>query len=166
LLVALVAGAIVAIAATNGDEEGAAASGTAGTGTGAFVDTGVAIPPADTGGEAVAPPAGPPPEPAGPPPPPPQTGPVKWPSGKNGYTNVLASIDADQGFGAAGPTVRKAIDAGLPDVGTLDSSNFSSLNPGFIVVFSGIYDTRNEAQAGLAQARGPFPLAYPREISN
>jgi hypothetical protein len=166
LLVALVAGAIVAIAATSGDEEGRpGVSGTVGTATEGF--------PAGTG-EVVEVPGGtgaaePPPSPAEEPQPTPpaQVAPIDWPAGTNGYTVVLASVDASAGRSGATPIARKAIDAGLPDVGVLDSSGYASLKPGYYVVFSGVYTTRKEAEASLGTARSAgFPLAYPREISN
>jgi hypothetical protein len=71
---------------------------------------------------------------------------ASWPSGKSGWTVVLASKaseseadDAAQGF----------IDDGIGDVGVLNSDNFSSLKPGFWVVFSGQYDSQSEASDAL-----------------
>ncbi len=167
LLVALVAGAIVAIAATGGGDEGGAGSGTAGTGTGALpADTGVVVPPAATGGGEVVEP-GATPQPAPPPPAPQQTVPISWPADTNGYTIVLASTPASAGRGGATPVARKAMNAGVPEVGILRSADFASLNPGYYVVFSGVYKTRAQAEAGLGQARSSgFPLAYAREVSS
>jgi hypothetical protein len=51
-------------------------------------------------------------------------------------------------------------------VGVLDSSRYSSLHPGYYVVFSGIYSSRAQADAArtAAAAKG-FRLAYSREIT-
>jgi hypothetical protein len=92
-------------------------------------------------------------------------GPVNWPPGKTGYTVVLASIVRSDGLPTARRTVRQALAAGLSDVGIIDSSNYSSLNPGYYVVFAGIFDTIAEAQSGLATAKSTFPQAYTRKIA-
>ena len=49
-----------------------------------------------------------------------------------------------------GPRRRSA--PGLPDVGVLVSSEYSSLHPGYYVVFSGIYATQSEAGAAVSAA--------------
>jgi hypothetical protein len=97
----------------------------------------------------------------------PAAGLVPWPSGTDGFTVVLASVLVGQGRAAADAQAAKAQAAGLPQVGILESSSYSSLRPGYYVVFSGIYSSNAQAQAAApaAQARG-FPGAYPREIAN
>jgi hypothetical protein len=60
---------------------------------------------------------------------------------------------------------RDAIAAGLTDVGVLNSSEFSSLHPGYFVVFSGIYNSESEARGGLDAATGNYPEAYARQIT-
>ena len=56
---------------------------------------------------------------------------------------------------------RKAIDAGLTDVGVLNSDEFSSLHPGYFVVFSGIYNSQTEAQGSARRRdRATYPQAY------
>ena len=92
-------------------------------------------------------------------------GPIRWPPGKTGFTIVLASIVQSAGLPAARQTAQRAIDAGLTDVGILNSSNYSSLTPGFYVVFSGVHDTIGDAQSDLSTARSTFPQAYTRKIS-
>jgi hypothetical protein len=48
----------------------------------------------------------------------------------------------------------------------LDSSDYSSLHPGYDVVFSGVYSTPAEAAAALATAHAAgFEGAYTRQIS-
>ena len=60
---------------------------------------------------------------------------------------------------------RNALGAGLTDVGLLDSSQYSSLHTGYFVVFTGIYDSENEARAGLDTAQGSYPQSYVRQIT-
>jgi cytoskeletal protein RodZ len=92
--------------------------------------------------------------------------PVEWPAGKRGHTVVVASVPTTTGRDRALRLARVAIQAGLPGVGVLDSSEFASLRPGYYVVFSGVYDTVDGALAAVetAQARG-YPRAYEREIT-
>jgi hypothetical protein len=99
-----------------------------------------------------------------PPPPPPSNQLVEWPAGQNGWTIVLASIPQSAGRAAAASAGRKALGAGLTDVGVLNSSEFSSLHAGYFVVFSGIYNSQSEARANLDTAKGSYPQAYARQI--
>jgi hypothetical protein len=84
-----------------------------------------------------------------------------WPAGQSGYTNVLVSLPAAGGPSAALARARQAKRLGLKEVGVLTSSDYSSLHPGYFVVFFGIYQTQAEATAALsaAHAKG-FPGAY------
>ena len=89
-----------------------------------------------------------------------------WPVGKEGYTVVLASVETSKGRAAAEKQANQAIANGLTNVGILNSSDFISLNPGYYVVFMGVYDSAAAAQSGLPAARSRgFPLAYVREVS-
>jgi len=99
-----------------------------------------------------------------PPPPPPSNQLVEWPAGQNGWTIVLASIPQSAGRAAAASAGRKALGAGLTDVGVLNSSEYSSLHAGYFVVFSGIYNSQSEARANLDTAKGSYPQAYARQI--
>jgi hypothetical protein len=72
-----------------------------------------------------------------------------WPSGQSGWTVVLRSETSEA---TARAQARRAIRAGLRDVGVLNSSNYSSLHPGYFVVWSGVYDAQADAQAALAAA--------------
>jgi hypothetical protein len=89
-----------------------------------------------------------------------------WPQGKEGYTVVLASVETSKGRAAAEQKANQAIADGLTNVGILNSSDFLTLNPGYYVAFMGVYDTVAAAQSDLPTARSRgFPLAYVREVS-
>ena len=101
-----------------------------------------------------------------PPPPPPTTGGglTEWPQGENGWTVVLVSVPQTAGRPAAVSEARKAIGAGLTEVGVLDSSDFSSLHSGYWVVFSGVYNSAQEAESGVDTAKGSYSGAYARQL--
>jgi hypothetical protein len=95
-----------------------------------------------------------------PPPSPPPTL-VRWPTGREGWTIVLDSVPAVNGRAGAVNEARQALHLGLEQVGVLDSARFSSLHPGYFVVFSGIYGSEPEAQSHVIEAhrhgyRGPY----------
>jgi hypothetical protein len=89
---------------------------------------------------------------------------IRWPS-HDGYTVVLQSLPSSAQTSAEA-TARRAVASGLPEVGVLDSSAYSSLHAGYLVVFSGVYASSSEAgtAAGRAHSAG-FPSAYSRQIS-
>jgi hypothetical protein len=91
---------------------------------------------------------------------------AEWPSGKSGYTDVLESLPQNGGRANALARARTAKRAGIPAVGVLLSSGFSSLHPGYYVVFSGIYGTQGQASGALStvHARG-FPHAYQARVT-
>jgi hypothetical protein len=90
-----------------------------------------------------------------------------WPKGRSGWTLVLASLPASAGRKAAVGKARQALDAGLTQVGVLDSSEFSSLHPGYFVVFSGTYDSLGEAQdAASRAAQKGYGNTYARRITS
>ena len=165
LIVALLAGG-VAIAATNDNgsprETKAAVNDPPPGGTGT-----VPPPPAGTETDPTATgpaPTEPPPEPVAPPPPAAGGGLTEWPPGQDGWTIVLVSSPQSGGRAAAKREAQKAIDAGLSDVGIINSSEYASLRPGYFVVFSGIYSSEREARGGLGTAKGTYPQAYARQI--
>jgi len=93
------------------------------------------------------------------------TGNVTWPAGKDGYSIFLKSVPTSEGRAKADAAAQRARNNGLPQVGVLNSTDFSSLRPGYWVTFTGIYDTQQQANAALpnARARG-FPTAYTRPV--
>jgi septal ring-binding cell division protein DamX len=71
---------------------------------------------------------------------------AEWPAGTSGWTVVLASDTSESD--AQDAAERFAAD-GIDDVGVLQSDDFSSLKPGFWVVYSGEYDSQAEASDAL-----------------
>lgn len=98
------------------------------------------------------------------PPTPPRTL-VEWPPSQSGYTVVIASLPASAGRAQALRKAREALRSGLPEVGVLESGEFSSLHPGYYVVFSGIYENQRDAVRGAPRVQELYPAAYIRQIS-
>jgi hypothetical protein len=99
---------------------------------------------------------------AAPPPPPPRQTLATWPADKNGWTIVLDSVPTTNGRAGAVAEAKQALHLGMKQVGVIDSAGFSSLHPGYFVVFAGIYDSQAEAQSHIIEAhrhgyRGPYP---------
>ena len=91
---------------------------------------------------------------------------LAWPSDKAGYTLVLESLPVQNGKSAALARARQAKANGLPQVGVLVSSQYSSLHAGYYVVFSGIYGSASQASAALANAHAKgFPDAFERQVT-
>ena len=99
-----------------------------------------------------------------PPAPPPRPQIVDWPS-QNGWTVVIASIPTTGGRAVAVRKAREVLASDLPEVGVLDSGEFSSLHPGYYVVFSGVYANQRAALEAVAEAQRLYPAAYVRQIS-
>jgi sporulation related protein len=81
-------------------------------------------------------------------------------TGGDGYTIIIESNKTLEG---AEKVAQKAQDAG-ETVGILNSDDFSSLNGGYYVVFSGTYATENEAEDNLDSVKKTHPDAYVRQI--
>ena len=103
---------------------------------------------------------------APPPPPPPKPALVAWPATKSGWPIVLDSVPTTNGRAGAAGEAKQALRLGLKPVGVIDSSAFSSLHPGYFVVFFGIYDNEVEAQSHVIEAhRRGYREPYPRRIT-
>ena len=88
-----------------------------------------------------------------------------WPN-RNGYTVVLASVpSAGKGIDEADGDAKQALAKHVRNVGVLTSSNFSSLHPGYYVVFAGVYGSLADAQTAAARLAGRYPNAYARQIA-
>jgi len=85
---------------------------------------------------------------------------AEWPAGQNGWTVVLASKNSED---AARDSAESFSAEGIPDVGILDSDDFSSLEGGFWVVYSGEFDAQSEATDALDDIDAPD--AYIRRIT-
>jgi hypothetical protein len=95
-----------------------------------------------------------------------RNGRVAWPKNANGWTVVLVSYPKTNARAAALQTADRAAHARLSQVGVLDSSRYASLQPGYYVVFAGIYPTKADADAAVATARqAGFGGAYSRQIA-
>lgn len=90
---------------------------------------------------------------------------VRWPAGKNGWTIVVTSVPKVEGRDDAVAQAVVARQRGLPKVGVLDSSGFPTLQPGYWVVFSGLYGTEPEATAKLPKARSVQRTARTQRIA-
>ena len=83
--------------------------------------------------------------------------PGTWPTGRNGYTVILATVADEAAAKASARTVRQA---GLPG-GYLRSKDYSSLREeaGWYV-YGGVYRTRKRAEAAAAKFGRGYPGAY------
>jgi hypothetical protein len=89
-----------------------------------------------------------------------------WPSNQNGWTVVLVSYPKTSGAAAAREKAALAAKKGLAKAGVLDSSNYASLQPGYLVVFTGVYGSQPDADAAVSTARqAGFGGAYSRQIA-
>jgi len=89
-----------------------------------------------------------------------------WPAGRSGWTVVLQALPTSNGRPFALAQARAAVHSGLQDVGIIDSSQFSSLHPGYFILFTGIYSSFDDANTGATTARSHgYPRAYPRQIT-
>ena len=84
-----------------------------------------------------------------------------WTGADGDYTIILESAKSQS---QAETVAQKAQDAGMSDVGILNSSDYSSLNGGYQVVFSGVYTSKSDAEDALSSARSEFKDAYVRQI--
>ncbi|MER3412365.1 MAG: hypothetical protein C4305_08780, partial [Thermoleophilia bacterium] len=89
---------------------------------------------------------------------------IPWP-GHAGFTIVLAAVPTRAGLTRARREAMRALRAGLPEVGILVSSRYPDLHPGYYLVFSGVYDSLEEAQTRLPRASARFPGAFARQIA-
>ena len=91
---------------------------------------------------------------------------MEWPA-RDGWTVVLVSLPKAGGLPAAREQAQKAGRAGLPQVGVLESDRHASLHPGYYVVFSGVYDSREDAEAAVAAAASNgYRGAYARQVTS
>jgi hypothetical protein len=85
----------------------------------------------------------------------------EWPAGKSAYTVILWSATTRS---QAEAKAESLAGDGVDSVGVLRSDDYSSLKPGYWVVFSGQYDSAELAGAAAKAAGAKAPGAYAREI--
>ena len=89
-----------------------------------------------------------------------------WPAARQGWTIILASYPAPGGAATARAAAAAALKRGLTGAGLLVSSSYPSLQPGYLIVFDGIYPGQPEATAALGSAKAAgFAGAYTRRIA-
>jgi hypothetical protein len=89
-----------------------------------------------------------------------------WPAGKNGWTVQLQALPAGSTDAAAVAAAKAAAQGkGAADVGALRSDDFSSLDAGSYIVYSGVLSSKRAAQAALKDVKADFPGAKVIEIS-
>jgi hypothetical protein len=90
-----------------------------------------------------------------------------WPSGKTGWTVQIQSLSKDSAQ-PANVAAAKSADAGkgAKDVGALDSDDYPSLSGGLYVVYSGVYNSKKDAQAALGGLKKSFPNATVIQVSD
>ena len=99
-------------------------------------------------------------------PPPSPGGLTTWPGNVDGYTIILDSLPTGGGRARATARARAASDAGLTQVGVLNSSSYPSLQPGYFVVFTGVHRAERAAVQALPGAReAGFDAAYVKRIA-
>jgi hypothetical protein len=90
-----------------------------------------------------------------------------WPAGTSGYTVELQTLpQAGTAVSAVQATKARAAAKGAKSVGALVSDDFSSLTPGRYVIYSGVYQTKGEAQRALPPLAKSFPGAKVIAVSN
>ena len=83
-----------------------------------------------------------------------QNGRFAWPANENGWTIVLVSYPKTNGAASAQTNRRsRRRRPAWPGSGVLDSSSYASLQPGYLVVFTGIYGSKADADAAVPTAR-------------
>ena len=91
----------------------------------------------------------------------------EWPSGTDGWTVQLASLPKDGTTAAdVDSTEQSFSDQGAGDLGVLDADLYPSLLPGSYIVYSGVYDTRADAEAALKKLASDFSSAQVVEVSS
>ena len=83
-----------------------------------------------------------------------------WTGSDGDYTIIIESATSQS---SAEKVAQKAQDGGLT-VGVLNSDDYSSLNGGYWVVFTGDYASKSDAEADLDGVRADFHDAYIKQI--
>jgi hypothetical protein len=84
-----------------------------------------------------------------------------WPAGETAWTAQVSSV---RNLADARALRTRLRNAGA-DAGVLDSDDFSELEPGYYVVFSGTFDSRAEAISHAASLRSAHPGVFARRLT-
>lgn len=91
----------------------------------------------------------------------------EWPDGKNGWTVELGTLPKDGTTAAdVDATKQDLTSKGAKDLGVLDSDLYASLPAGNYIVYSGVYDTKADADKALKDLGSGFPDAQVVEVSD
>jgi predicted nucleic acid-binding Zn ribbon protein len=82
-----------------------------------------------------------------------------WPGG-DGWTVIVAS----KGSQSEAETIATEAQGKGLTVGILNSDDFSSLNPGYKVVFTEKFDSKSAAEDSLSDVQSDYPDAYVRQV--
>jgi predicted nucleic acid-binding Zn ribbon protein len=85
---------------------------------------------------------------------------TEWPGG-SGYTVIIESASTQ----SKAESVATEAQGQGHTVGILHSDDYSSLNPGYYVVFTEKYSSESEAQTGLDAIKSDYPDAYVRRVA-
>lgn len=89
-----------------------------------------------------------------------------WPAGEEGFTVELATVPKDSTDGAGVEATKADLASkGAGEIGALDSDEYPSLPAGNYVFYSGVFDTRPDAEAALSELSASFPDAQVIEVS-
>lgn len=89
-----------------------------------------------------------------------------WPEGQEGYTIELATLSKDGSDAATVDAAKTDLTGqGATVVGVLDSDQFGSLPPGNYVLYSGVYNSKPEAETALKSLTASFPDAQVIEVA-
>jgi hypothetical protein len=84
-----------------------------------------------------------------------------WPRGRDGFTVVLLAAGDRPSARSVASNVRR----GGTEVGILRSDDYSSLEKGFWLVFSGVYRTQAQARRAAVRLGRRYRGAYPQLVS-
>ena len=89
-----------------------------------------------------------------------------WPEGKEGFTIELATLPKEGSDGTAVEAAKtELVGQGATEVGALDSDEYASLPAGNYVLYTGVYDTKADAETALEPLKASFPDAEVVEVS-
>jgi hypothetical protein len=89
-----------------------------------------------------------------------------WTEGETGYTIELQTLPNDSPVADVEAAKKAASDKGAPEVGALSSDDFSSLDSGNYVIYSGVFAKRGAAARALKKLKNDFPDARIVKVDN